>query len=592
MENTICHHLVKSQSRESQKSAVRYKHDKDWISLTWPQYFEKIEQVACGLWQIGLKPQQKVVIFANTSLEWSLYDFATLSLGCTVVPVYHSSTADDLLHILNDCQPEVVVIENLSLYRLFLTISERCQFQPQVILLHGEASSTERSFTQSEILGLGQTHVLEFRKNWLSGIKKIKMSDTATLLYTSGTTGLPKGVVLTHAQIMSEISEAFAYLGVNPSDRSLSFLPYSHILGRIENWGHMYVGFEMCYAESIDKIRNNLLEVRPTILIAVPRIFEKIYSSIQTQLEVHPIKKRLFKAALFLSYKASRQKIKRESLTWSTWASSELAQKLVLKKAQEAFGGQLRFSVCGGAPLSSEISHFFHACGLLVLEGYGLTETTAAICVNSPHDYRFGSVGKPFGDVQIRFAEDGEILVKSQKVMIGYYKNESATREAFEDGWFKTGDIGEFLESGDLKITDRKKDLIKTGGGKYVAPQKLENLLKLNPLISQVLIHGDEKKFIVALITLDSANLTQWANQRKISYSDFSNLTQNLLVLKEVRMIVAEVNSTLSSFESIKKFSILRDDFTIEAGELTPSLKVKRKFLDQKFKAQIEALYK
>ena len=264
---------------------------------------------------------------------------------------------------------------------------------------------------------------------------------------------------------------------------------------------------------------------------------------------------------------------------------------MVLSKVKEAFGGRLRFAISGGAPLAREIALFFHACDVLILEGYGLTETTAAVCVNTPYDYRFCSVGKPIGDVKLKIASDGEILVKSKKVMPAYYENPTATAEALEDGWFHTGDIGEIMDSGDLKITDRKKDLIKTAGGKYVAPQRLENLLKTHGMISNVLIHGDQKKYIVALLTLDKNQLLNFAKERNIQYPDFASLTQHPQVLATVRKLVAQTNSQLASFETIKRFTVLPEDFTVEAGELTPSLKVKRKLLDKKFKPQLEALY-
>ena len=316
-----------------------------------------------------------------------------------------------------------------------------------------------------------------------------------------------------------------------------------------------------------------------------------IYNGILSQVETSPTKEKVFKCAIKTGSKISRLKVKKIIIPIHLLLQYQLAKKLVFDTILEKLGGRLRFAFSGGAPLSREIGEFFHAAGLLILEGYGLTETTAGIAVNSPIHYQFGTVGKPLGDVVLKFASDGEILVKSDKVMTGYYNNETANIEAFTDGFFHTGDIGELTREGFLKINDQKKDLIKTAGGKYVAPQKLENLLKLNPYISNVLIHGDKRKYIVALITLDETNIKKYALNNNISFSDVSSLAHSDKIKELIREAVAEANNQLSSFESIKSFAILENDFTIESGELTPSLKVKRKICDERYKDKIEELY-
>jgi long-chain acyl-CoA synthetase len=362
-------------------------------------------------------------------------------------------------------------------------------------------------------------------------------------------------------------------------------------MGRIENWGHVFIGFQMAYAENIEKIRTYLIEVRPTILVAVPRIFEKVYSGIYAQLGNSVLRTKIFQQALAIGRKVSQCKLDRKPVPLKLFLSYQVAQKLVLNKVREAFGGRLRFAVSGGAPISSDIAMFFHSCGILILEGYGLTETTAAVAANTPFNYRFGSVGRPIGDVQIKIAEDGEILVKSKKVMREYLNDPEGTAMAFTNGWFHTGDIGELMPTGDLRITDRKKDLIKTAGGKYISPQRIENLLKENSFVSHALIHGDQKKYVVALITLDPGFLKNFAEEKGLVFKDLSELSQHPQVLQTVRLGVAEINSRLANFETIKRFSVLPDDFTVQGGELTPSLKVKRKILDQKFRKQIDALY-
>ncbi|HWU44547.1 MAG TPA: AMP-dependent synthetase/ligase, partial [Bdellovibrio sp.] len=407
----------------------------------------------------------------------------------------------------------------------------------------------------------------------------------------SGTTGRPKGVVLTHLQAISEVSEAFPFAGANDKDISLSFLPYAHILGRIEHWGHLFIGYTMAYAESLEKVRGNLTDIRPTIMVSVPRIFEKIYAAIWAQIQTQPLKLKLFNWAFTIGKEVGEYKMNGQSLPLDLLLKYQLAHKLVLSKISDAFGGRLRFAISGGAPISKDIALFFHSAGILILEGYGLTETTAAITVNTPFNYRFGSVGRPIGEVKIKIAEDGEILIKSDKVMKEYYKNPQATKEVFTDGWFHTGDIGEILPGGDLKITDRKKDLIKTAGGKYVAPQRLEGLLKMCPYITNVLIHGDQKKYIVALLTVDRPGLEKFAKEKGVAYKDWNELVKGSFVNEIIRKAVADANSQLASYESIKKYLILPNEFTVEDGELTPSLKVKRKVLDVKFRDQIESLY-
>jgi long-chain acyl-CoA synthetase len=363
----------------------------------------------------------------------------------------------------------------------------------------------------------------------------------------------------------------------------LSFLPYAHVLGRVELWLHTYVGFTLNFAENIDRLKYNLLDVKPTVILGVPRIFEKIYAGILTETQSNP-----WRGYLFSMLENNSSPIAGTPLDWPR---KLLADRLVYSRLRAGLGGKLRFAVSGGAPLEPQIAEFFHRAGVLILEGYGLTETTAAITVNTPPAFEFGTVGKPLADVKIKLAEDGEILVKSDKVMKGYYQAEQATSEVFRDGYFCTGDIGEWTEKGFLRITDRKKDLIKTAAGKYIAPQKLEGLLKLNPLISNALIHGDRKKYIVALVTLNESYVKRLASDQNWNYRGYKALVQSPEIQNLVRKAVAQVNTKLASFETIKHFSVLSHDFTVESGELTPSLKVKRRVCDQNYKALIESLY-
>ncbi len=588
---TICDSVMSMPDR-GQAIALHFKKHGSWKHITWQQYHDEIRTVGSALISLGVQAGDRVAIMSGTRMEWSICDYAILGMKAVTVPIYQTATPEDMVHILNDSEARILFLESESLLKIFGKIKNQCPKVEKVVCYDNDGKINDIAMTPwIDFIAMGKQDLDENSETFAKSCSSTHIEDVASIVYTSGTTGLPKGVVIRHEQIISEISEAFPYVGADPTDISLSFLPYAHVMGRIEHWGHMFIGYQMAYAESIEKIRANLTEIRPTFLISVPRIFEKIYSGIHAQLGNNPIKQKAFQWAVQVGLKAGQYRLDHKPLPIPLFAELQLAQKLILNKIREAFGGRLRFAISGGAPIAKDIELFFHACGILILEGYGLTETTAAICVNAPFNYRFGSVGRPIGDTQLRIAEDGEILVKSQKVMREYYHDDENTKKVFTDGWFHTGDIGEIMPSGDLKITDRKKDLIKTAGGKYVAPQKLENLLKTQPLISHVLIHGDNKKYIVALLTLDPVGLKNFAAEKGISFQNIAALTQNPMVLEKIRLSVAEVNTQLASFETIKRFSILQHEFTIESGELTPSLKVKRKVLDQKFQKQIEALY-
>lgn len=588
---TLCESIAKMPSRSPEHFAYSFKKKGVWKEVSWQEYHAQIQALAAQFLEMGVNPGDKIALMSNTRWEWSVTDLAAMSVHAVVVPIYQTVTPADLEYILNNCRSRFLILETRSMMKLFLSIRGACPHVEKIIVLEDVREEDPDFFSWHTLLKNGEALKAKWTERWQELLKSTTPDQVATVVYTSGTTGLPKGVVLSHTQIMSEVGEAFPYAGAHSNDISLTFLPYAHVLGRIEHWGHTFIGYSMAFAESIERVRLNLTEVRPTIMVAVPRIFEKVYAAILTQIESNPLKRKMFQRALKVGLEVSEYRIKREPLPLALNLKYMAAQKLVLGKIKDAFGGRLRFAISGGAPLAREISQFFHACDIMVLEGYGLTETTAAVTVNTPYDYEFGTIGKPIGDVEIKFAEDGELLIKSKKVMVEYFEDPEATAKVMHDGWFATGDIGERTPAGFIRITDRKKDLIKTGGGKYVAPQKLEGLLKLNPLVSQVLIHGDNKKYIVALITLDPVNLEKFAKEKGLSFSSKEDLTQNNAVLEVVRKSVAEANSQLASYETIKRFAVLPEDFTVEAGELTPSLKVKRKFVDQKFRNQIEKLY-
>lgn len=600
MSETICHYILSMRQRDPDAVALMSMRNKTWVHTSWQDYYQKIETIGTALLEKKIQPGDRVAIWAQTRAEWSFCDCGILGIGAITVPIYQNATAEEMVYVLNDSKAKILFIEGKAQLKIWQKVASSCPDVEQVIAFDvSDTANTEQKAEQkiekletwSQFLTLGKDSLKKTAQRFEKLCETRTLDEIATLIYTSGTTGQPKGVVLTHRQIMSEIKETFPYLGVTSADTTLSFLPYAHVLGRIEHWGHLYIGFTMAYAESIEKLKFNLRDVQPTLMIAVPRIFEKIYSAIWTQIETNTSKEKLFRWALSVGKKVSSYKVKRESIPLAVMLQYQIANKAVLHKIREALGGRIRFVVSGGAPLAKEVAEFFHAADVLILEGYGLTETTGAVCVNTPFDYKFGTVGKPLADVKIKIAEDGEILLKSDKVMKEYYQQPQETEKSFPDGWFATGDIGELLPSGHLRITDRKKDLIKTAGGKYVAPQKLEKILKIHPFISNILIHGDQKKYIVALLTLDAGWIKNWAQEQKITVVDDAAFAAHPKVQELVRKAIAQVNSELASFETIKNFAIIPQDFTVEAGDLTPSLKVRRKFLDQKHKALIDSLY-
>lgn len=601
MSETICHKFLETAKKQSNRTAVMVKRGGRWNEIDWIGYRNTVESIACGLLEIGVKSTDRVAVLSEPCFEWAALDLAILGVGAITVPIYQNSTLDDILFILNDCSARVLVVESSSVYRRIKEAIRDAASLEHLILI--ESKDRDATNSSPNTVSLPTVHSLEALQErgesalkhnpslYERAVRNTDIDDLATIVYTSGTTGRPKGVKITHTQILSEVADAFPLLGVTFRDRSLSFLPYAHVLGRIEIWGHALIGYTMAFAEGIDRLRGNLIEIQPTIMVAVPRVFEKIYTGILNQAEVKPIQSRVFRWALEVGRHYSKVKMTKQPVPLELQIQYQLARRLVFDKITAGLGGRLRFAVCGGAPLSQTIAEFFHACGILILEGYGLTETTAAIAVNTPFDYRFGTVGKAVGDVKFKIADDGEILVHSKKVMTGYYHDDASTALALQDEWFHTGDIGELSAEGYLRITDRKKELIKTAGGKYVAPQRLEAFFKASRLISQVHIHGDQKKYIVALLTLNSEPIERFALENNISYQDRESLYQNPQVKDLVRKAVAEANSHLASYETIKNFAILPQEFSIERGEMTPSLKLKRKVVERNYATLLEGLY-
>jgi long-chain acyl-CoA synthetase len=573
--------------RGSTAPAQRQRRNGAWVAFDWREYCDAVEDIAAFLHALALPRGSRVVIFANTHPAWAWADMAIMSLGHVTVPVYHNAAEDELVYILNHSRASVVFVENQKIWNRLRPLLARA---PAVTTL----ISFER-VRESEVIGLSDVRRrgLYLRQGWprflTAAIDRLRPEDLATVVYTSGTTGVPKGVELRHRQVVAEIEGAFPRAGVNSGDVLLAFLPWAHILGRVEHWGSVRLGYEVCFADGVEKIVANLAEVEPTVMVAVPRIFEKIHLTLAARVATHPLLRKLFARSNRLASRWARATFEGRGLSFGSAIEAWFFRLFIFRQVRALFGSRFRFCVSGGAPLNRELAEFFWACRVQVLEGYGLTETTGAVTVNWPEDFRFGTVGKPIDGVEIRLDVDGEILVRGDVVMRGYHCDDEATRQIMTDGWLRTGDIGEWND-GFLRITDRKKDLIKTAGGKYVAPQRLEGLVKLHPLVGHVLIHGDKRKHVVALVTIDRPSLVAWARERGWSLRGGS-VAEHPEILAEVQRHFRAVNAKLASFETIKAFRILDGEFSVEGGELTPSLKVRRKFCDEKYKADLDALF-
>lgn len=568
-----------------------------WKSVTWKDFFENVKAISNGLVELGVKPGESVCLISNTRIEWATCDMAILGARNVTVPVYASNTPEETAYIVNHCDARFVFVEDAKQLEKILSVRDKLPKIEKIIPFSVIANS--QLAENKDILSLAALRELGRRSNdqdrFERNLMAVRPSDTLTICYTSGTTGVPKGVVLTFDSLASELEDIDKMLGdvVTDQDVILSFLPVSHIFGKVESMAAYHFGWKTYYAESIEKLLLNMAEVRPTLQFAVPRVFEKAYNRIKASIdESSQTKRKLFDWAMTAGRAYYGKIWAGQKPTLTEKAQYILAEKLVLKKVYERFGGRTRYCIAGGAPLPREIGEFMKIVGITILEGYGLTETTAAVTVNTPSEMKYGSIGKPLPEVAIKIADDGEILIKSRKVFKEYFKNQDATREVLtSEGWFHTGDIGIIDEDGFVKITDRKKDLIVTSGGKNVAPQKIENLAKTHKYISQFVAHGDKRNYLTALVVLEKDEVVKFAKEHDILFSEYCELIKHPKIQALVQKILDQVNGQLASFESIKRFKILPNEFTIETGELTPSLKIRRKFCNEKYKNELDSMY-
>lgn len=574
------------------REAYRYPVDGGWASLTWQQTKERVWRVAAGLLSLGLEHEQRVAIASSTRVEWILADLAINSVGAATTTVYPSTNPEDVAHILSDSTARIVFAEDDHQVAKVLEHRDDLPELTHVVVFDGVGDG-ELVLSLDRLEELGRKKLEQDPTAVDDALAQVGPETLATLVYTSGTGGRPKGVLLVNDNWVYEGVAVDALKILSVDDVQYLWLPLSHVFGKTLEAIQLRVGFATAVDGDLDRIVDNLGVVRPTFMAGAPRIFEKVRARVMTTaVEEGGVKKKIFDWAFGVGHQVSRLRQQGDEPGGLLAVQFRLADKLVFSKVKARLGGRIRFFISGSAKLSQEVAEWFHAADMLILEGYGLTETSAAIFVNRPGNNRFGTVGPPLPGTEVKIADDGEVLVRGPAVMRGYHNLPELTAESLdEDGWYHTGDVGE-LEDGFLRVTDRKKDLIKTSGGKYIAPQKIEVIFKaVSPQASQIVVHGDGRNYCTALITLDPDALAEWAQQRGLDHLAYADLTQTPEVRELVQGHIDELNARLDRWETIKKFEILPHDLTIESGDLTPSLKVKRKMVEKRYMDVLDQLY-
>ena len=585
MNNNLAEMLYRSRERSDNQIAQLYKSQGAWAHRSYTELWAAVAAIAAGLQALGVEAGDRVALLARTRPEWVIADYAIMSLGAVTVPVYPSLPRDAVSFILEDAGVSAAIVENeqqrmkVPATYLVVTIDGHPSESKSWLWVHETGMMNPIPHFEDRVLGIPRTQF-------------------ATLVYTSGTTGRPKGAMLTHGNILANVeafhdrTEQYPEIGVGPTDIALSFLPLSHILERMAHAFMLSQGVTIAYAESVDTLADDLKEVRPTLMVAVPRVFEKVYGRVLEQVDQGAAsKRRIFWWAVACGRRAYAHLAAGRRVPWGLARQLALADRLVFRKVREALGGRLRFAISGGASLAQEIGEFFYALGVTVLEGYGLTETAPVLTVNQPNPPRYGSVGTPLSNVSLKIAEDGEILARGPNVMQGYWNLPEETDAVLADGWFHTGDIGQIDAEGNLYVTDRKKYLLVLSTGKNVAPAVVENQLILSPYIDQAVVVGDKRKYVGTLIWPNAAKVTEWAASRHIEPASFDDLLHHPDLYRFMMSEVARVTAPLSDFERPKRIRFLPHELTEASGELTPSLKVKVPVVLKRHAALIDDLY-
>jgi long-chain acyl-CoA synthetase len=580
-------------ARHNRADALSYKAHGIWKHISSDEMIRRIENIACGLYSLGIRKGDKAAILAPNSPEWTLTDAGCQFAGIIDAPIYTTLGTSSVCYIVNDAGARVFFLQDKATLDRLEGIIADCKTIEKFIFFDSAGVELENSMSLAELEAAGDALKKEKPDLINDLVDDVQPDDIATLIYTSGTTGEPKGVMLSHTNLISNIIDAGEKYVFSEKDVPLSVLPLSHVFERNGMYLYLIHGMAVHYAESVDRVPENLQEIRPTIFIGVPRIFEKVYSKAKLKAAQNGgLKEKIFDWAIEVAKEFALRNEKGAAIPFFLAVKHSIADKLVYSKLRAFFGGRLRFCITGGAALSDEIYLIFMGAGISIMQGYGLTETSPVISSNNPTEVRLGTVGKPITNVKVRIAADGEIEASGPGIMQGYYNKPDATRDAFtEDGWFKTGDIGTIDDDGFLKITDRKKELFKTSGGKYIAPSPIEQMIKGSRFVNQVVLIGNERKFASALIVPNFELLESYAKLKHLNLKTPAEFCRNEKIIDLFERQVRSHTGGLARFETVKKIALLEKELTVEGGELTPTLKVRRRIVDEKYKDIIDKLY-
>lgn len=578
----------------SKKILLRIHREGNWVNFSGKQCNDLIEKIASSLLNEGVEHNENISIFSQNMPEWTLADIASISIGCPIVPIYATNVSEQVQYVLNDANIKIIFVGEQEQYEEVLSCINKGYGSLRKIIVFDKAVELKNEISIHLDDWLEQNLSQDFSEELISRRKKIMKTDVATIIYTSGTTGKPKGVILTHQNFLFQIESHKERYHFKDTDSSLAFLPLSHVFERAWTFLILSVGMLNTYNKDPRTIAEAIQLAQPTAMCSVPRLYEKIYHlAIDTMKNASAPVKNLFFWAVKIGTQREEYIRKHKKIPTLLKVKDTVAEKLVFKKFRKKLGGKLSFMPCGGAYLSDEVLNFFRAMRLPIILGYGLSETTATVTAGLKEDYTLGTVGKPLKNIQIKIGENDEILIKGDNVTKGYYNCPEENEKVFtEDGWFRTGDAGKIDTDGNLIITDRIKELIKTAGGKYIAPQLVENALTNDPFIDQAVVYGERKPYAVALIAPNFETLKKWANEQKINYNNLTNLVQNNSVVEMFNAKVKELQAKLARYEQVKKFHLLDKELSMKNGEITPTLKPIRKAIFAKYKKFLEDLYK
>jgi len=581
----LFYHVLKHLPRSN---ALSSKVDGEWKSISTAELVERAEQTAAGLRALGIERGDRIALLAPNSPAWTITDAACQIAGIIDVPIYTTLLPASVAYIMRDSGARVIFLQDGTYLETFREELAKVEGLEKIILFESTDDDPD-AISIEELIKLGTKKEHDFR----SLSESIKPGEIATLIYTSGTTGEPKGVMLTHENLLSNVIDSGQNFRFDKNDTPLSVLPLSHVFERTGMYLYIFNGMAVHYAESIEKVAQNLREVRPTVFVGVPRVFEKVYATAKLKAaDASPVKERIFDWAIDIAKEYALAVEDGGQAPIALKAKRKVADRLIYSKLRAFFGGRLKFCITGGAALSDSIFLIFTGAGISIMQGYGLTETSPVISTNVPGWVKLGTVGRPIRNVEVRIAADGEVEAAGPNVMLGYYNKPEATKDTFtKDGWFKTGDIGELGDDGYLRITDRKKELFKTSGGKYIAPSPIEQMIKGSRFVSQVVLIGNSRKFAAALIVPDFEQLASYARSKQWDVKTPSEFCAHQNVLRLFEKEVDEHCSGLARFETVKKVALLEEELTVEGGELTPTLKIKRRIVDEKYKTVIDEIY-